>query len=91
MSALDRLKSIQSNFKKNWTGILTEHSGRPGTSLLMNKKRVFTVAEAQLDDDERMRTLLKIFGKLKEFEDDRATTANSIASSTTSFNKHSST
>jgi hypothetical protein len=81
MSALDRLKSIQSNFKKNWNGVLTEHSGRPGTSILMNKKRTFTINEAQLDDEERFRTMLKIFVKLKEFEDDRATTANSIQSS----------
>ena len=39
MSALDRLKNIQSNFKKNWNGINCELSGRAGTANFTNKKR----------------------------------------------------
>ena len=30
MSALDRLKNIQSNFKRTWNGINCEYSGRSG-------------------------------------------------------------
>jgi hypothetical protein len=45
MSALDRLKLIQSNFKLTWNGINCESSGRPGTSNFVNKKRQATVIE----------------------------------------------
>ena len=35
MSALDRLKCIQNNFRQQWNGINCEISGRPGKSLLL--------------------------------------------------------
>ncbi len=84
MSALDRLKSIQSNFKRNWNGISCEHSGRPGTSNLLNKKRTFNISENVGHEEERQRTILKIFGKLKDFEEEKL---SSSGNSTTSFNK----
>ena len=39
MSALDRLKHIQANFKQSWKGIKIQYSGRPGTASITNKKR----------------------------------------------------
>ena len=48
MSALDRLKHIQSNFKQNWKGINCDYSGRPGTSNFVNKKRMITVIETAI-------------------------------------------
>jgi hypothetical protein len=36
MSALDRLKLVQAQFKTQWTGIPTEYTDRPGTSNLTN-------------------------------------------------------
>jgi hypothetical protein len=48
MSALDRLKLIQSNFKQKWQGIECESCGRPGTSNFVNQKRAVTVIESAL-------------------------------------------
>lgn len=64
MSALDRLKNIQSNFKRTWNGIDCLSSGRPGnfylflfmnlgTSNFVNKKRTFILPENYLDEEER--------------------------------------
>jgi hypothetical protein len=41
ISALDRLKLLQTKFKKTWTGIDTEFTGRPGTSNMTNPHRKF--------------------------------------------------
>ena len=70
MSALDRLKQIQSNFKRQWNGIDCSISGRVGTSNFVNKKRTFIIPETYTEEEERQRQLNKIFTKLKEFEDD---------------------
>jgi hypothetical protein len=72
MSALDRLKLIQYNFRRNWDGIQCESSGRPGTSNFVNRKRSVTLVESVLQEDERQKQLWKIFTKLKEMEDERA-------------------
>lgn len=48
MSALDRLKHIQSNFKQHWKGINCEFAGRPGTSNFVNRKRMYTVSECAI-------------------------------------------
>ena len=71
MSALDRLKQIQAEFKKNWRGINPECTGRPGTSTLLNKKRTFAIPHQSRDEDERQALLLKIFDKLTEIEDEK--------------------
>ena len=41
MSALDRLKMIQAQYKAQWIGINTDYTGRPGTSTMCNKERHF--------------------------------------------------
>jgi hypothetical protein len=44
MSALDRLKNIQSNFKRTWNGIVCEVSGRTGNhSNDLNSKSHFFI------------------------------------------------
>lgn len=69
MSALDRLKQIQSNFKRQWNGIDCAISGRVGTSNFVNKKRTFIIPETFVEEEDRQRTLGKIFNKLKDFEE----------------------
>lgn len=70
MSALDRLKHIQSNFKQHWKGINCEFSGRPGTSNFVNKKRMFTISEGSIQEEERQKQLTKVMTKLKDLEDE---------------------
>jgi hypothetical protein len=70
MSALDRLKHIQSNFKQHWKGINCDFSGRPGTSNFVNRKRMFTISEQSVQEDERQRQLGKVMTKLKDLEDE---------------------
>ena len=70
MSALDRLKHIQSNFKQHWKGINCEFAGRPGTSNFVNRKRTFTISECSIQEEERQRQLGKVMTKLKELEDE---------------------
>ena len=72
MSALDRLKLIQFNFRRNWEGIQCEMSGRPGPSNFVNRKRSVTLVESVVCEDERQKQLWKIFSKLKEMEEERA-------------------
>lgn len=70
MSALDRLKHIQSNFKQNWKGINCDFAGRPGTSNFVNRKRMYTVSESSIQEEERQRQLGKCLNKLKDLEDE---------------------
>lgn len=53
MSALDRLKCIQNNFRQQWHGISCEVSGRPGTANFVNRKRAVSVMEAAEAENER--------------------------------------
>jgi hypothetical protein len=55
MSALDRLKLIQHNFKQQWRGIQCEFSGRPGTSNFVNRKRQITVIESADQENDRQK------------------------------------
>lgn len=64
------MKHIQSNFKQNWKGINCEYAGRPGTSNFVNRKRMFTISEASIQEEERQRQLGKVMVKLKELEDE---------------------
>jgi hypothetical protein len=41
-----------------------------GTSNFVNKKRTFVIPETHVEEEERQRQLNKIFGKLREFEED---------------------
>ena len=40
MSALDRLKAIQTNFKRTWNGIKVEYCGRPGKLLYLTHQGI---------------------------------------------------
>jgi len=53
MSALDRLKNIQANFRRTWNGIDCSISGRAGTSNFVNKKRTFTIPDTYYEEEER--------------------------------------
>jgi hypothetical protein len=70
MSALDRLKHIQSNFKQHWRGINCEFSGRPGTSNFVNKKRLYTVSDGSIQEEERQKQMGKVMSKVKDLEDE---------------------
>ena len=70
MSALDRLKHIQANFKQHWKGISCDYSGRPGTSNFVNRKRICSVSESSIQEEERERQLGKVMVKLKELDDE---------------------
>lgn len=95
MSALDRLKQIQSNFKRQWNGVDCAVSGRVGTSNFVNKKRTFIIPESFVEEEERQRTIGKIFNKLRDFEEDphrpstttSAGVSQSASSTGASFNK----
>lgn len=93
MSALDRLKHIQSNFKQNWKGINCEYAGRPGTSNFVNRKRTYTVSEGAIQEEERQKTLCKIIMKSKELEGEfkglmpGGGSSNSMQGSTTISNR----
>ena len=90
MSALDRLKLIQSNYKQTWNGINCESCGRPGTSNFVNRKRAITVIDTAVTEDERQKQLARLFAKVKEIDDDRlekssGTSRNSMNSTSNSF------
>ena len=90
MSALDRLKLIQSNFKQGWQGIQCESGGRPGTSNFVNKNRAITVIDSAVTEDERQKQLMKIFNKLRDLDDDRVnsgTSRNSQNSQSSFYNQ----
>ena len=70
MSALERLKMIQAQFKKEWMGINTEYTDRPGTSNLCNRERLFNQPEPFLEEVERQRKFQIIFETLKNIEID---------------------
>mmetsp|Transcript_15281 Transcript_15281/g.20773 ORF Transcript_15281/g.20773 Transcript_15281/m.20773 type:complete len:141 (+) Transcript_15281:276-698(+) len=90
MSALDRLKCIQNNFRQQWHGINCEISGRPGTANFVNRKRAVTVVESVEQENERQKLLFKLFCKLKELEDERSgVTSGNQGSATSSTNRSS--
>jgi len=57
---MDRLKSIQTFVKRTWQGINVDHSGRPGTSNMVNKKRFNPQSEALREDEERFKLILRL-------------------------------
>ena len=70
MSALDRLKQVQSIFKQTWTGIDTDYTGRPGTCTICNKKRHFIKPPQVTEEEERSQKFEKIFALLHNIEND---------------------
>ena len=68
MSALDRLKMIQAQYKQVWSGINTEYTGRPGTSNLTNTTRKFRALPLLEVEDQRSILFGKVFTTLKNIE-----------------------
>ena len=85
MSAFERLKFIQTSMKKQWNGIQCDHSGRPGTANIANKKMVSTVTEQFLEDEDYFRQLQRLFQILKEIEDEKNNNNAAIKSSQNFF------
>ena len=73
MSALDRLKQVQQIFKQTWQGILTEYTGRPGTSQMCNTKRIFAKPEQLKIEEDRSHMFEQIFNILQNIENDNIT------------------
>jgi hypothetical protein len=72
MSALDRLKMIQAQFKQTWVGINTEYSGRPGTSNMTNTTRKFRPLPLLDAENDRNTLFCRIFETLKNIESEHA-------------------
>lgn len=70
MSALDRLKLIQANYKTNWSGINCDYTGRPGTAIMCNKDRSFPVTTQMIEEVERSQLFAVIFDTLRNIEAD---------------------
>jgi len=70
MNALERLKYIQSLFKTSWYGIMPTHTGRPGTSTLCNKKRLFTVPPEFTEEENRSKNLQMVLQMIKLIEEE---------------------
>ena len=70
MSALDRLKMIQAQYKAQWIGINTDYTGRPGTSTMCNKERVFEEPKQAVEEMVRAERFMKIFDTLRNIEID---------------------
>ena len=70
MSALDRLKMIQAQFKAKWVGINTDYTGKPGTSQMCNKERNFPTTKQVIEEENRARKFTKIFDTLRNIETD---------------------
>ena len=61
---------IQAQFKAKWIGINADFSGRPGTSTICNKNRVFTQTRQFLEEEVRSQKFAKIFDSLRNIETD---------------------
>lgn len=57
-------------FKKSWRGIATEYTGRPGTSTLCNKKRIFPFVKAYQDEEKRLQKIHRTLEVLIKVEQD---------------------
>lgn len=68
MTALDRLKILQAQFKKTWNGINVDFTGRPGTSNMTNPHRKFRPLPKLDIEDERNTLFLQIFDTLRNIE-----------------------
>ena len=68
LSALDRLKLLQAQFKKTWIGVNTDYTGRPGTSNLTNKNRKFRALPKLETENERNQEFVKMLATLRNVE-----------------------
>ena len=70
VSALERLKMIQAQFKSRWVGINTDFTGRPGTSLMCNAERNFPMTPQESEEFLRSDRFMRIFETLRNIEND---------------------
>ena len=70
VTALERLKMIQAQFKARWVGINTEFTGRPGTSLMCNETRNFPMTQQEHEEILRNERFQRIFDTLRNIEND---------------------
>jgi hypothetical protein len=73
MTPIERLKYSQHLFRKKWKangggGVSCEHSGRPGTSTLCNKKREFEKSEKQINEEMRSKIIQKVLAIVNSIE-----------------------
>ena len=71
MTALERLKMIQAQFKARWVGINTDYTGRPGTSLMCNQDRKFPTNNHEIEEDLRSERFLRILDTLRNIENEQ--------------------
>ena len=72
MTALERLKMIQTQFKAQWVGISTDSTGKPGTSTMCNPDRFFPVTRQERDEVARADKFMRVFETLRNIEQDHA-------------------
>ena len=70
VTALERLKMIQAQFKARWVGINTEFTGRPGTSLMCNQDRSFPMTQQEQEEVVRSERFGRLFDTLRNIESD---------------------
>lgn len=70
MTALERLKMIQAEFKSRWVGINTDYTGRPGTSLMCNQDRNFPMTPQEKEEWLRSDRFMRVFNTLRNIEND---------------------
>ena len=70
-AALTRIKQVQAAEKKTWRGIDVRHTGRPGTSSILKKRRAPSAHDRQMADEEAFETLLWVINRMKEVDEER--------------------
>ena len=72
MTALERLKMIQAQFKARWVGINCDYTGRPGTSLMCNQDRKFPIHNNEIEENLRSERFQRILETLRNIENEQA-------------------
>ena len=70
MTALERLKMIQAQFRARWVGINVDFTGRPGTSTMCNAERKFPMTPQEHEERLRSERFSRIFETLRNIEAD---------------------
>jgi hypothetical protein len=70
LTPLERLKYSQHLFRQRWagSGVSVEATGRPGTSTLCNKSRLFSQHPRQVHEERRSDLLMKVMAVLAGVE-----------------------
>lgn len=67
-TVVERLKSMQEEFRSTFKGVDTAHTGLPGTANIVNFKRNYKDSDKQQDDRDRFEGLLRLLTKLAEMQ-----------------------